>query len=223
MAEGRLYEVDMRLRPSGNQGPVATSWAAFRAYQSDEAWTWEHLALTRARSIAGEAGLADDIERFREDLIAGTGARAQVLRAVAEMRARVAEAKPPEGAWDVKLGPGRLLDLELVGQAGTLIAGQAARDVAAGIRACVASGLTDAAGGTALEAAYAMCWRVQMVARLLGDGPVKPDRIGEGGTAFLLRETGEESVAALEDHLAARCSEAAGVIDAMLAPGEDEG
>ena len=190
MAEGRLYEVDMRLRPSGNQGPVATSWPAFCAYQRDEAWTWEHLALTRARAIAGEPGLGRDIETFRAGLIADRAERAPVLRAVAEMRARLAGAKPPDGPWDVKLGPGRLLDLELVGQAGTLIAGQAARDVAAGLGACVASGLTDAAGGAALEAAHAICWRVQMVARLLGEGPLVPDRLGEGGTALLLRETG---------------------------------
>ncbi len=58
MAEGRLYEVDMRLRPSGRQGPVATSFDAFRSYQETEAWTWEHLALTRARPLAGDAGLA---------------------------------------------------------------------------------------------------------------------------------------------------------------------
>ena len=58
MAEGRLYEVDMRLRPSGRAGPVATSVEAFMAYQRDEAWTWEHLALTRARRIVGNAELA---------------------------------------------------------------------------------------------------------------------------------------------------------------------
>ena len=217
MAEGRLYEVDMRLRPSGNQGPVATSWPAFCAYQRDEAWTWEHLALTRARAIAGEPGLGRDIETFRAGLIADRAERAPVLRAVAEMRARLAGAKPPIGPWDVKLGPGRLLDLELVGQAGNLIAGHAARDVAEGIGACVASGLTDAAGGAALEAAHAICWRVQMVARLLGEGPLVPDRLGEGGTALLLRETGAESVAALERCLAQRGAEAAAVIDAMLA------
>ena len=53
MAEGRLYEVDMRLRPSGNQGPVATGWASFQEYQRSDAWVWEHLALTRARVITG--------------------------------------------------------------------------------------------------------------------------------------------------------------------------
>jgi glutamate-ammonia-ligase adenylyltransferase len=223
MAEGRLYEVDMRLRPSGNQGPVATSWPAFCQYQRNEAWTWEHLALTRARVITGEAGLAEDIETFRTALIADKAARGPVLRAVAEMRARVAGAKPPEGPWDVKLGPGRLLDLELVAQAGNLLAGQGARDVVQGLRAAVASGWLDAAGGAALETAYGLCWTLQMAARLFGDGPLDPDRIGVAGAAFVLRGTGEESLGLLERRLAELCDAAAGVIDAGLAATADDG
>jgi glutamate-ammonia-ligase adenylyltransferase len=224
MAEGRLYEVDMRLRPSGNQGPVATSWPAFQGYQTGEAWTWEHLAMTRARVIAGEAGLGGDIEAFRTALIAEKGARGPVLRAVAEMRARVAEAKPPESRWDAKLGPGRLFDLELVGQAGNLLAGHDARDVVSGLRGAVASGWLDAAGGAALEAAYALCWRLQMVSRLLGDGALEPDRIGAAGAAFVLRETGEESMDLLERRLGDICAAAAEVIDAGLGPvGEGTG
>jgi glutamate-ammonia-ligase adenylyltransferase len=222
MAEGRLYEVDMRLRPSGNQGPVATSWPAFRIYQQDEAWTWEHLALTRARVIAGEPGLAEDIEAFRTALIAEKAERAPVLRAVAEMRARVAEAKPPEGAWDVKLGPGRLLELELVAQAGNLLAAQDARDPVSGLRGAVASGWLDAADGAALEAALGLCSGLQMVARLFGDGPLDPDRIGKAGTAFVLRETGEESVEMLGYRLVRTCEEAARVIAAAL-PARAEG
>src|SRR5690606_30980034 len=70
MTGGRLYEVDMRLRPSGNQGPVATSLAAFKDYQQSRAWVWEHLALTRARPIAGEAMLGAEIVAFRAELIA---------------------------------------------------------------------------------------------------------------------------------------------------------
>ena len=222
MAEGRLYEVDMRLRPSGNQGPVATSWPAFQAYQTDEAWTWEHLALTRARSITGDAELAGDIEAFRTALIADKAARGPVLRAVAEMRTRLAEAKPPESRWDVKLGPGRLLDLELVAQAGNLLSGHGARDVASGLHGAVATGWFDAAGGAALGAAYALCWKLQMVARLFGDGPLDPDRIGEAGAAFVLRETGDESLDALQRRLDEACRDAAQVIDAGLAATEED-
>ena len=66
MPEGRLYEVDMRLRPSGGRGPVATAFSGFEIYQMEQAWTWEHLALTRARVVAcGDASLARDIEDVR--------------------------------------------------------------------------------------------------------------------------------------------------------------
>ena len=60
-AEGRLYEVDMRLRPSGNSGPIASSLAAFAQYQRDGAWTWEHMALTRARPVAGDPALCQRV------------------------------------------------------------------------------------------------------------------------------------------------------------------
>lgn len=216
MAEGRLYEVDMRLRPSGNQGPVATNWPAFRNYQQDEAWTWEHLALTRARAIAGDESLAEDVETFRATLISETSAPGQVVSAVADMRARLADAKPPDGPWDPKLGPGRMLEIELIAQAGHLMAGRPARDVASGLEAGVAIGWLSDADGTALMQAHALCWKVQMVARLISDKPLAPDRIGEGGAAFLLRETKEESLQMLETRLGETCAAAARVIDACL-------
>ena len=78
MPEGRLYEVDMRLRPSGRAGPVATSLASFTAYQENEAWTWEHLALTRARVLAGEPTLAAEVEAFRRALLPRKGRGARV-------------------------------------------------------------------------------------------------------------------------------------------------
>jgi glutamate-ammonia-ligase adenylyltransferase len=216
MAEGRLYEVDMRLRPSGNQGPVATSWQAFQDYQRSEAWAWEHLALTRARVITGAPDLAQDVEAFRAGLIAEKGAFDQVLKELTEMRERIARAKSPDGPWDVKLGPGRLLDMELMAQAGNLMAGRAERDVASGLEGCVAIGWLSDADGAALRRAYALCWRVQMVARLISGKPLEPDRIGEGGTAFLLRETGLKDMGMLRRELETTCEAAAAVIEAAL-------
>ena len=61
-AEGGLYDVDMRLRPSGQKGPVATRLSSFNDYQNGEAWTWEHLALTRARVVAGSFRLQDEVD-----------------------------------------------------------------------------------------------------------------------------------------------------------------
>ncbi len=110
----------MRLRPSGTQGPVATSWGSFRTYQTEKAWVWEHLALTRARVVAGDDGLGADIETFRAEILAQKGGsdRAEVLKQTGEMRARIAAAKAPSNVWDAKIGPGRLQDVEMIAQAG---------------------------------------------------------------------------------------------------------
>ncbi|MDT8327593.1 MAG: bifunctional [glutamine synthetase] adenylyltransferase/[glutamine synthetase]-adenylyl-L-tyrosine phosphorylase [Roseovarius sp.] len=216
MAEGRLYEVDMRLRPSGNQGPVATSWPSFQDYQKTDAWVWEHLALTRAQVITGEPGLSRDVEAFRQSLMRDKGAPAAVLAELREMRARIASAKAPAGPWDAKLGPGRLMELELIAQAGTLMAGQGARDVTSGIAGGVAIGWLDDADSDALRRAYAICWQVNMVARLISDKPLDPGLMGEGGAAFLLRETGQEDLVALQETLETTCAKAARVIDAAL-------
>ncbi|WP_371059333.1 bifunctional [glutamine synthetase] adenylyltransferase/[glutamine synthetase]-adenylyl-L-tyrosine phosphorylase [Rhodosalinus sp. 5P4] len=214
-AEGRLYEVDMRLRPSGKQGPVATSWQSFRSYQREEAWVWEHLALTRARAVAGDAALSEEVEAFRESLL-GREDRDTVLREAARMRARIAEAKSPEGPWDAKIGPGRLQDVELVAQAGALIGDEPSRVPRDGLAAAVAAGWLDGAGAETLEEAWTLCWQVQIASKLLSEGPLADDRIGEGGAALLARLTGIEGLEALSGRLGEVTERAAAVIDAHL-------
>ena len=109
----------MRLRPSGRQGPVATALAAFTAYQQTEAWTWEHLALTRARPVAGDRRRsASDVEAFRRSCCGPAVRRPKVLADVAEMRARIAAGEGRGGGWDLKVGPGGVQDIELLAQAG---------------------------------------------------------------------------------------------------------
>jgi len=216
LPEGRLYEVDMRLRPSGRQGPVATSIDSFRNYQMTEAWTWEHLALTRARVLAGDAGLAAEVEDFRRKVIAEKGQGAAVRADVAGMRARLAAAKPGEGGWEAKLGPGRLLDIELLAQTLALETASPARQTERQIGAGAKGGKLSQSGQTALSEAFRLCWRLQCGARLLSDRVVDPDRLGEGGRAFLLRETGEATVPALTARLEALTAEAARVIAAHL-------
>ena len=111
MAQGRLYEVDMRLRPSGNQGPVATSFKSFQSYQRNDAWVWEHLALTRAQVVAGPDALARDVEQDRREVLSLDRQRTVVLGEVAIMRRRIAESKTPESIWDAKIGGGRMQDI----------------------------------------------------------------------------------------------------------------
>jgi len=112
---GPLYQVDMRLRPSGNKGPVAVSLASFETYHRETAWTWERLALTRARIVAGPAAL-------RRRVAAAIGAalrqnNGRVRRDTAEMRARLLRDLPPRGAWDVRRRAGGLMEVEFVVQA----------------------------------------------------------------------------------------------------------
>ncbi len=124
-AEGTLYEVDMRLRPSGKAGPVAVHLDAFASYQRDEAWTWEHLALTQAAPIFSTGGMDADFVAVQRAVLAAKADRATVVAALADMRARLLDAKPQKGPWDMKNGPGGLQDLELYAQAQALMAGNA--------------------------------------------------------------------------------------------------
>ncbi|MEO1106416.1 MAG: glutamine-synthetase adenylyltransferase [Pseudomonadota bacterium] len=221
MSQGRLYEVDMRLRPSGNQGPVATSWASFTNYQQNEAWVWEHLALTRAHVVAGDAGLAMDIEAFRADFLSRSRNMKKVLHEVAEMRTRLAAAKAPAGVWDAKNGPGRLMDIELMAQTGALMAGLADRDVPSGLDGAVAAGLLDVAQAQTLKDSYDLCWYVQCAARLLSGKVIEADKIGEGGAAFLCRATGFEQVEQLQSALQDTYTTAAEIIGSVIKEGED--
>lgn len=196
MPEGRLYEVDMRLRPSGRAGPVATSLQSFTTYQQTEAWTWEHLALTRARVLAGEATLGGEVETFRRTLLAAKGQGARVRPDVAEMRARLQSAKPAQGVWDAKNGPGRIMDIELAAQTLALIAGSPARSVERQIAAGATRIVPDSDAQT-LVSAYRLFWRLHAAARLLSDRALEWEELGEGGRAFILRETGAADADAL--------------------------
>ncbi len=112
---GPLYAVDMRLRPSGKSGPVAVSLTAFEKYHRETAWTWERLALTRARVVAGPAPLRRRVAAAVRAAVQG-GANAAVLADTAAMRARLLRDMPAKGEWDVKLRAGGLMEVEFVAQ-----------------------------------------------------------------------------------------------------------
>ncbi|MDB6182404.1 putative nucleotidyltransferase substrate binding domain-containing protein [Paracoccus fistulariae] len=216
-AEGRLYEVDMRLRPSGRQGPVATSIQSFENYQLTEAWTWEHLALTRARVVAFAGARAEDLARDVEDLrvsvLAQRGQDARVMPDLNEMRARIFAAKATDGQWEAKVGPGRLQDIELLAQSLALRAGDPARTTLAQLRAGKRAGLMEATAADELSSAWRFLWRLQCSGRLLTSKPLDMEELGLGGQEFLLRETAQPSLEALQDSLNTRVAGAASLID----------
>lgn len=119
--DGALYEVDMRLRPSGNKGPVAVSLSSFRRYHAENAWTWERMALTRARVIAGPSLLRARIAGAITDALIAAGDPARIRADAATMRARMERDLPPDGPWDVKYTAGGLVDVEFIAQTMQLI------------------------------------------------------------------------------------------------------
>jgi glutamate-ammonia-ligase adenylyltransferase len=223
MAQGKLFDVDMRLRPSGNQGPVATSWPSFQSYQREEAWVWEHLALTRAAVIAGPDPLAQDVSAFRKALIAMPGDLAEIADEVAQMRRRIQEAKTPESPWDVKIGPGRLQEIELVAQAGALLAGDADCDTLVGLRAAASVGLLDQDACDILSHNADFYEQVHTAVRLLSSNPLQPDALGPSGEGFLLRTLGQSSISALETMLTESYQRNDALMTAALAPFDTQG
>ncbi len=119
--DGPLYQVDMRLRPSGNKGPVAVSLGAFRRYHAEAAWTWERMALTRARVVAGPPALRSRIEAAITEALAHAGEPARIRADAAAMRARMLRDLPPDGYWDVKLRAGGQIEVEFMAQVLQLI------------------------------------------------------------------------------------------------------
>jgi glutamate-ammonia-ligase adenylyltransferase len=123
-AEGVLYEADMRLRPSGNAGPLATSLSGFVAYHRENAWTWEHLALSRARVILADDGLDADIDTAIAETFARERDVPKTIEDVVSMRALMARERKPKHDFDLKLVDGGLIDLEFIAQSAQLVAGK---------------------------------------------------------------------------------------------------
>ena len=115
-AAGALYEVDTRLRPQGRKGLLAVSLESFADYQRNQAWTWEHMALTRARPVYGSSAARAQLDQLVAEIQATPRERTTVVSDVRNMRAEVARHKPPAGPLDIKLGPGGLVDLEFAVQ-----------------------------------------------------------------------------------------------------------
>ncbi len=111
-AAGPLYDVDTRLRPQGAQGMLAVSLEAFEAYQRHEAWTWEHMALCRARPLTGSSEARAKVRDLIRSILRDGQDPAKVRADAAAMREEMARHKPPAGPLDIKLGPGGLVDLE---------------------------------------------------------------------------------------------------------------
>jgi glutamate-ammonia-ligase adenylyltransferase len=113
---GVLYDVDMRLRPSGRAGPVASRFDAFADYQEREAWTWEHMALTRARVISSSSDFRGKIERTIREVLTRPRNAAATAVDVADMRRAIALEKGERDVWDLKYAAGGMVDIDFIAQ-----------------------------------------------------------------------------------------------------------
>ena len=118
MATGQLYELDMRLRPSGNSGLLTIHIDSFADYQNSEAWTWEHQALVRARTVFGHQNIRQKFADIRQCVLTKTRASDELKQQVAEMRDKMRTHldKSNQNTVDLKQGPGGLVDIEFLVQ-----------------------------------------------------------------------------------------------------------
>ena len=175
--EGPLYHVDMRLRPSGNHGPVAVSLTSFRRYQANDAWTWERLALTRARVLAATPGFAAKVTAEIITALSRPDSPAKIRADTLAMRDRIAAELAPRGPFDIKTIPGGMLELNFIAAALQLIHGPHAPalfqpNTAAALRALAAAGHLPQAHAQELLAADHLWRSVQGINRITG----LPDR-----------------------------------------------
>ncbi|MEE4315398.1 MAG: bifunctional [glutamate--ammonia ligase]-adenylyl-L-tyrosine phosphorylase/[glutamate--ammonia-ligase] adenylyltransferase [Erythrobacter sp.] len=202
-AQGALYEVDTRLRPQGNQGPLAVSCEAFGKYQREAAWTWEHMALARARVLFGSTRARTELGKVLSEVLRAPRDKTALREAVLGMRAEMALHKHPGGPVDAKLLRGGLVDLEflvhylqLKGETadgrplGETIPHALDPDLAVALEGLAAAGLLPAD----LAEPHSLMSRMLVAGRLLApDGREPPP----GGARALARACGQDSYAAL--------------------------
>ena len=169
-AAGTLYEVDTRLRPSGTQGPLVTTLDSFARYQQEAAWTWEHMALARARPVFGSAATRASLAKIVADTLRRPRDRATLVADVIKMRADIATHKPPAGPFDVKLGPGGLVDLEFAVHFLQLACGVGlSPDLRMAITALAQAGLVEASLGEAHDLLTRLLVTLRLVTPGLGE------------------------------------------------------
>ncbi|MGQ3278375.1 MAG: bifunctional [glutamine synthetase] adenylyltransferase/[glutamine synthetase]-adenylyl-L-tyrosine phosphorylase, partial [Shinella sp.] len=222
-AEGVLYEVDMRLRPSGNKGPVATRITSFAKYQTEEAWTWEHMALTRARVLCGDESLMKEADDIFRAVLRRKREPAKIAKDVAEMRSLIDQEKPPKDVWDLKLIPGGLIDIEFIAQFLALLA--PARGVPQPKRAMPTGEALAVLGGAMMDPndletvqkALSLYTEISQIVRLCVDGGFDPKEAPAGLIDLVCRAGDSPDIRALEADLKQRAKAVRKIFQALVA------
>ncbi len=184
-AQGQLYEVDMRLRPSGKAGPVAVSLAGFSTYQRKEAWTWEHLALTRARVVSGPPALRTQLEAEINAVLRLPRDRDTIVADVRSMRSLTLQEKDKGDPWDLKNSRGGLLDVEYIAQFLQVVQaeqhpGILSQNTVQALRKLREAGVLDAGSAETLIDAATLYHSVMQVLRLCMEGKFAPETASAG-------------------------------------------
>jgi glutamate-ammonia-ligase adenylyltransferase len=204
---GSLYQVDLRLRPSGRSGPVATQIDGFRGYHAEEAWTWEHMALTRARIVSASPGFAARVDQVVRETLTRARDATVIAADVAEMRRAIAEEKGEDARWDLKYAAGGLIDLEFIAQYLQLVHAHARPDILATSTAHVLdkawqAGVLSAEDADVLRPAARLYHNLTQVLRLCLTAPFDAKTAGGELLGLLARAADLPDFATLEPHLA---------------------
>jgi glutamate-ammonia-ligase adenylyltransferase len=204
--EGKLYDVDMRLRPSGRSGPVATSVESFAEYQRKEAWTWEHMALTRARVVSAPPAFHGQIEGLIGEVLCTPRDPKKIAAGIREMRARIAQDKGEDDRWDLKYVAGGLVDLEFIAQYLSLVHAAVKPEILDTntmrvLEKAQSFGILSAADGEFLRGATKLYHDLTQILRLCLNGPFVPKDAGPSLRALLARAGTLPDFPTLDAHL----------------------
>jgi [glutamine synthetase] adenylyltransferase / [glutamine synthetase]-adenylyl-L-tyrosine phosphorylase len=205
-AEGLLYDVDFRLRPSGNKGPIAVRLLGFEDYQAHEAWTWEHMALTRARVVAGPADFASRVEASIHTALARPRDDEKLREDVRTMRERLEREKGTSDPWSLKQVAGGQIDIEFIAQYLLLRHGAAypqclCASTIEAIARLRGAGALEAAAAQTLTEATDLYQALTQALRLAITEDFAPAKAPRGLGDLLLRASGEKGLDALEARL----------------------
>ncbi|MCC6919381.1 MAG: bifunctional [glutamine synthetase] adenylyltransferase/[glutamine synthetase]-adenylyl-L-tyrosine phosphorylase [Alphaproteobacteria bacterium] len=220
--EGRLYEVDMRLRPSGSKGPVAVRLETFTNYHAAESWTWERMALTRSRVVFADAAFGDAVSGAIAAALAKPQDPAAIRADATAMRALLMREKPGRGIFDLKTVRGGMMDVEFIAQTHLLIAEAGHPGIHTGatqeaLSRLAGAGALSGEDARALAAAYLLYTRVNHILRLTSEDDAAA--VTETGLQQLLvRATGLAPFAALESALRTAQADVAQRFDRLVGP-----
>jgi len=221
-SDGGLYEVDMRLRPTGNKGPVAVSLDSFhRYYLTREAWTWERLALTRARVITAPEPLRHNVEQTIRQALTGETEPAQLAADVKDMRSKIAAQFSGKSRWDLKFAAGGLVDIEFLAQYLQLRHGKELPEILdqntlTALERSRRAGILAPEDADVLLAAAKLQHALTQVLRIAIDGVLDPGKASFGLKALLTRAAGLADFAALERELFSLQNSAHAIFERML-------